>query len=795
MKKKFVYRKLEVDNKVYYQMYKIVNESEIKENDNNSEDLYREVDSNDETVLNDFLYTICEWNNGQLEFLKDVVLISQLHQMFYDKYQDFNIDIKNNFYVDKLNNIIKNDILFQEKPINELLNVIKSNLDIANSSIDEIKKRKLISNVIIYGSKGFGKSSTINTILKNSGVPSISMKLTTDPTKNITALVGYLGNASMGNMKYAENAIVFIEDNFDDIAMELEEHDDFETSPFYYLEDLLKNEYVKLGDNQDYIFDLSKITFVLVKNTSGKDKNTLYDEGLTESLMYKFKTVICFDKLSKEQIKEVLLNGEISILKTYQQLLNSVGKDLIIEDDFLDTLIDRIYYNVGGIGLINDKIELMIKTRWSNDVIVLNKEMVLEEIEDYSYLKPSIDDLEDKNDEDDDSLSNEAIRKYREQVKESKNKKDKENKNNEQDKKDFKLDLRTAKDEYKTILSSIMEYVKGQDEPLKNLLFHAFINDKVQNSNLDPDMKKERIDHMLIRGGAGTGKSFITTLIAKHLGNKPYAVIDCKRYTEAGYVGKSIDDMLIQLYYAAECDLKSAQNGILILDEIDKLSRNSDDRSSISRGGVQESLLKLMEGTIFDLEIKENGFTKTINFDTRSLMIICAGAFEGLDKIKEQRLKHGNKKMMGFQTQKEVKQEEFVDQNYTLADMQEFGIDAQLLRRINFHCDLNKLTKDDYKNIMLNSKSSAFLIKLERINMLGVEVVYDDSFVETFAEKVNELGFGVSGISILTDRIFSNFESKIMLENYGKVILNKDCVLDPSKIILEKNSKVLKKRK
>lgn len=777
MKKKFVYRKLELDNKVYYQMYKIINENEVEENEDN---LYRDVNYDDESILNDFLYTIYEEKKGKLDFIKNSVLITKLHQMFYDKYHDFNLLMKHNFDVDKINELIHQEIMFQETPIKELLNVIKSNLDIASSSIDDNKKRRLISNIILHGPKGFGKSTTVNNILKNSGVPSVSIKLTTDSKENITSLIQSLATVAMGNMKYAENSIVFIEDNFDELMDELDEADEFETNPFIYLEDLLRNEYVALGDNQELVVDLSKITYVLVKNTASKEVITLYDEGITESLIYQFKTIISFNRLSKNEMKEVFLNSENSILKTYEELLRSMGKKLIIEDDFLDLLIDRLYYAVGGIGLINDVIELMIKTRWNNDVICLNKKVVLEETEDLNFLQVNAN-------EEDDSLSDSEVESYKKKVQ---NKKD----DNAEHQKDFSLDLSTAKEEYKNMLTSIMKYVKGQDEPLKNLLFHAFINDKVQNSNLDPDMKKERISHMLIRGGAGTGKSFITSLIAKHLDNKPYAVIDCKRYTEAGYVGKSIDDMLVQLYYAAECDIERAQNGILILDEIDKLSRNND-TSSVSRGGVQESLLKLMEGTVFDLEIKENGFTKTINFDTRSLMIICAGAFEGLDKIKEKRLKLEHKpKTMGFQRIEEEKKV-FVDPHYTLEDMQEFGMDAQLLRRINFHCDLNKLTKDDYKNIMLNSKSSAFLIKLERLNMLGVEVVYNDEFIDTFAEKVSTLGFGVSGIAILIERIFSNFESKIMLENYTKVILNKECIEDPNKIILEKSGKVYKKRK
>ena len=310
------------------------------------------------------------------------------------------------------------------------------------------------------------------------------------------------------------------------------------------------------------------------------------------------------------------------------------------------------------------------------------------------------------------------------------------------------------------------------------------------------DSKKERINHVLIRGGTGTGKSYISKMIAKVLGDKPYAEVDCKRYTETGWSGKNIDDMLIKLYYAADCDLEKAQKGILFLDEIDKLATKKNDHVDISRGAVQESLLKLMEGTIFDLELKEGHDTKIINFDTRELVVIAAGAFEGLNKIRDARLKKAtNNKTIGFQNSLAT-EEKYKDPNYTLQDMQEFGMHAQLLRRIPAQYDLNELKKENYRDILLNSKSSAFKIKLERLEMFGIKITYDDEFIDSFTERVSKLGFGVSGIAVLTEYIFANFETKLLENDYEEVILNKECVTDPSKIVLvEKRKKVLKKDK
>lgn len=498
----------------------------------------------------------------------------------------------------------------------------------------------------------------------------------------------------------------------------------------------------------------------------------MYDEGFNSKLIDKLNETICFKRLEKKQIKDILLNDPNSILNLYQEVCCQRKKELIIEPDFLDTLIARAYYDIGGMELLNQYIEMMIKNQWSNQKIVLNRDLVMKVVEDSSYLKDMIEGEKD----------NYSLEKTNES-----------NDSELEDQDNFKIDLVKLREDYRTKLFSILEYVKGQDEPLKNLLYHILINDIIQNSNLSMDRKKERINHILIRGGTGSGKSYITNMIANAF-DKPFAEVDCKRYTEAGYVGKSVDDMLIKLYYAAGCDLKKAQKGILFLDEIDKLARGGSDSVNVSRGAVQESLLKLMEGTIFDLEIKDGHGTNIVDFDTRELTIIGAGAFEGLSKIRDNRIKRGNKKQtIGFQTTSP--NEEFVDKGYTLSDMQEFGMDAQLLRRMPFQCDLNELKKEDYLNIMLNSKSSAFKIKQDRLEMLGVSLNYDEEFVEEFAEKVVKLGFGVSGISILTERIFSYFETKLLEKDYDKVILNKECVIDPSKVMLiEKKDKVYKKQ-
>jgi len=759
---KLIYRKLEYKDEFYYQLYRIVgNNVEIDVKDTkpskNVEEFYEyDIDIEDETMLKNTLYTYYGLEEDELYPLDNPILITELAEEFYKKFQDFEVVPKNDFDISKIKDSLSDVILYQDEAINEVLNVIKSNLDIIDLDIPLDKKSKLKHNIILYGPKGYGKNTFIDCILQNTNVPCTILELNKDPDKNLNLIIAGLGISSFGNMQKAENGIVLIKDNFD----ELEEELNGSIEPMDLVESLLMVKSATLGNDTKMKFDMSKITYVLVKNTPGNCIDFLYNEGLEQSLIDRFGRIVCFKRLQKNEIKDILLKDPNSILNMYKEICLHLDKELIVEDDFLDTLIERAYYDVGGINLFNKYIEAMIKLQWGNKKIILDKELVIKVVEDSSYCKDWIEGKDDITNVEEEQKEEETATTTSE----------------------FKIDLPKLRETYRTNLLSIMEYVKGQDEPLKNILYHALMNDVIQNSNLPMERKKERINHMLIRGGTGSGKSYITNCVANVL-NKPYAEIDCKRYTEAGYVGKNIDDMLIKLYYAAGGNLEKAQKGILFLDEIDKLSRRNSDSSNVSRGAVQESLLKLMEGTIFDLEIKDENGKQIVNFDTRELTIIGAGAFEGLSKIRDSRIRNGTKKQtIGFQSVSS--KEEIVDKNYTLSDMQEFGMDAQLLRRMPFQCDLNELTKEDYRNIMLNSKSSAFKIKQARLEMLGVSLGYDEEFIDSFTEKVSKLGFGVSGINVLTERIFSSFETTLLENDYDKVVLTKECVEDPKKVIL-----------
>lgn len=784
MEKKFVYRKLRFDNKEYYQLYKIVDSDEEiniteKSPGANVSEFYQDnIQVQSKLDISDLLYTYYYLDGEDIVLENDVLVINKLHDAFYNHFKDFDYIPKNDFDVSEIGELCKQKLAYQDEVIDDTLRVIKSNLDILDSNISDDKKMYLKHNIILYGPSGFGKKTFAKTVMDNTSVPCTIIELTSDTKDNLRTLINGLISASFGNLRKAEHGIVIIKDNFNELFDSYIDENDNEINPYSLLDNLMMYKNAVLGKEDSVTLDLSKVTYILLKDTFNNNIDYLFDDGMSQSLYDKFQVIHCFNRLSKVQIKDIIMSDPNSALNSYKEVCNSLGIELVIEDDFLDTLINRAYYGEGGIALINNYIESMIKVKWNNKKIILNKELVEIEVADTSYLEEDANEYSDT----------EAV------VSESSN----DESSNERE--PFKLDVEKIRHDFKEKLPKLLEYIKGQDEPLKNILFHAIINDAFQNSNLSPSEKKERINHLLIRGGTGTGKSYITGLIAKNLNNKPFVVADCKRYTQAGFKGKDIDDILIQLYYAAGGDLQKAQKGIVVLDEFDKLARKEEQIDGVAGGAIQESLLKLLEGAVFDLEIKENGYSKVINFDTRETSFIGAGAFEGLDKIRDKRLnKISSKSRVGFGNNEISKENEpiIADENFTLEDMQKFGMDAQVLRRMSFHCDLNKLTKEDYKDIMLNSKSSSFKIKCELIELFGIKVVYDDEFIDEFTKMVEKLGYGASGISILTERIFSSFETKILDKNYKEVILTKECIIDPKKVILVENldeEKTLKKQ-
>lgn len=323
-------------------------------------------------------------------------------------------------------------------------------------------------------------------------------------------------------------------------------------------------------------------------------------------------------------------------------------------------------------------------------------------------------------------------------------------------------------------------------------------NRRAANSK-DLENPKKYIKNILIRGESGNGKTAILNEVSRLL-KMPIFVADATSYTEAGYVGNSVEDMLKSLVQAANGDLEKAQRGILVIDEIDKKAAEKDRNTDVSREAVLNGLLKIIEGTIVPIEIGKGYNAKQVMFDTSRLTVICSGAFEDIEKIRDARLKTGNKKTIGFgsdNTQKNNNKEQvnkdpkIIDEDYI-----KYGMNKQFMGRFGVIVNLNKLTAEDHKTIMKKSKTSELVIQKKLSELEGITLTYEESFYDALAQKSYDKQIGARGIERAFQDVLDNINfMDITTNDYQEVIFTGECVFDPSKIILipKEKGKVLKK--
>ena len=280
----------------------------------------------------------------------------------------------------------------------------------------------------------------------------------------------------------------------------------------------------------------------------------------------------------------------------------------------------------------------------------------------------------------------------------------------------------------------------------------------------------------------------------------PIFVADATSYTEAGYVGNSVEDMLKSLVQAANGDIEKAQRGILVIDEIDKKAAEQSRGTDVSREAVLNGLLKIIEGTIVPIEIGKGYNAKQVMFDTSRLTVICSGAFEDIEKIRDARLKTGNKKTIGFgsdNTQKNNNKEQvnkdpkIIDEDYI-----KYGMNKQFMGRFGVIVNLNKLTAEDHKTIMKKSKTSELVIQKKLSELEGITLTYEESFYDALAQKSYDKQIGARGIERAFQDVLDNINfMDITSSEYQEVIFTGECVSDPSKIILvpSEKCKILKK--